>query len=219
MRRLLNYFLRGLVLIAPIAFTAYVCVTLFQAVDSWVDVGVPGAGFAITVVLITVTGALGSSFVTRSAVALVEKVLARLPFVRLLYGSTKDLLNAFVGERRRFDRPVLVRLHPDSEARAFGFVTQGTLEALALHGQVAVYLPQSYNVAGQLWALPADAVTPLDADSSEVMAFIVSGGVTALPGTRRAAVVAANGAAINGPTTRADARDTTPAAPATRLEG
>ena len=185
MRRLFNYFLRGLVLIAPIAVTAYVCVSLFRAVDGWVDLGVPGAGFAITIVLITLAGAVGSTFVTRSAVALVEKVLARLPFVRLLYGSTKDLLNAFVGERRRFDRPVLVRLHRDSEARAFGFLTQASLEALSLGGQVAVYLPQSYNVAGQLWVLPADAVTPLDADSSEVMAFIVSGGVTALPGTSR----------------------------------
>ena len=190
MRRLLNYFLRGLVLIAPIAVTAYVCVSLFRAIDGWVDVGVPGAGFLITIALITAAGAVGSTFVTRSAVALVEKLLARLPFVRLLYGSTKDLLNAFVGERRRFDRPVLVRLHADSEARAFGFVTQTTLDALALRGQVAVYLPQSYNVAGQLWVLPAAAVTPLDADSSEVMAFIVSGGVTALPGTRRAATPA-----------------------------
>ena len=185
MRRLLNYFLRGLVLIAPIAVTAYVCVSLVRAIDGWVDVGVPGAGFALTIAVITLVGALGSSVVTRGLMALVDRLVARLPFIRLLYGSTRDMLNAFVGERRRFDRPVLVRLHEGSEARAFGFLTQATLGTLDLHCQVCVYLPQSYNVAGQLWVVPADAVTPLAADSSEVMAFIVSGGVTALPGTSR----------------------------------
>ena len=188
MRRLFNYFLRGLVVIAPIAVTAYVCVTLFRLIDGWVDVGVPGAGFAITIALITIVGAVASSFITRSALGLLERVFDKLPFVRLLYGSTKDLLNAFVGERRRFDRPVLVRLQPGLDARAFGFMTQASLDALGLGGQVAVYLPQSYNVAGQLWVVPADAVQPLDADSSEVMAFIVSGGVTALPGTSRASI-------------------------------
>lgn len=186
MRRLLNYFLRGLVLIAPIAVTAYVCVSLFQAIDGWVDLGVPGAGFAITIALITLVGFAGSNFVTRSAVAVVDRTLNKLPFVRLLYGSTRDLLNAFVGERRRFDKPVLVRLSADAEARMFGFLTQGSLESLGVADHVAVYLPQSYNVAGQLWVVPARNVTPLDADSAEVMAFIVSGGVTALPGTSRA---------------------------------
>jgi uncharacterized membrane protein len=186
MRRLLNYFLRGLVLIAPIAVTAYVVVSLVRAIDGWVDVGIPGAGFALTVAVITLVGALGSTVLTKGLLALVDRLFARLPFIRLLYGSTKDMLNAFVGERRRFDRPVLVRLNSNSEARAFGFVTHATLDALQLEGQVAVYLPQSYNVAGQLWVVPADAVTPLAADSSEVMAFIVSGGVTALPGTARA---------------------------------
>lgn len=186
MRRLLNYFLRGLVLIAPIVVTAYVCVSLFQAIDGWVDLGVPGAGFAITIALITLVGFAGSNFVTRSAVAVVDRTLNKLPFVRLLYGSTRDLLNAFVGERRRFDKPVLVRLSADAEARMFGFLTQGSLEALGIVDHVAVYLPQSYNVAGQLWVVPARNVTPLDADSAEVMAFIVSGGVTSMPGTSRA---------------------------------
>ena len=189
MRRLLKYFLRGLVLIAPIAVTAYVCVSLVRAIDGWVDVGVPGAGFALAIAIITLVGALGSTVVTRGLVALVDRAAAKLPFVRLLYGSTKDMLNAFVGEQRRFDRPVLVQLHTNSEARAFGFMTQGTLDSLGLHAHVAVYLPQSYNVAGQLWVVPASAVTPLPADSSEVMAFVVSGGVTTLPGTGRGAMV------------------------------
>jgi uncharacterized membrane protein len=185
MRRLFAYFLRGLVLLAPIAITAYVCVSLFRAIDGLLGLPIPGAGFAITVALITVVGFAGSNFLTRSVVSLVDRTLARLPFVRLLYGSTRDLLNAFVGEQRRFDRPVLATLLPGSDAQALGFVTQASLEALGVADSVAVYFPQSYNVAGQLWVLPSARVRPLAADSAEVMAFIVSGGVTALPGTGR----------------------------------
>jgi uncharacterized membrane protein len=106
----------------------------------------------------------------------------RLPFVRLLYSSTRDLLNAFVGEKRRFDKPVLVTPYPGGVARALGFVTQESLSTLGLADHVTVYLPQSYNFAGSLLIFPAGAVVPLDADSADVMAFIVSGGVTALPG-------------------------------------
>lgn len=188
MRRLLAYFLRGLVLLAPIAVTAYVCVSLFRSIDGWLGLPVPGAGFALTVVLITVVGFLASNFVTRSVVALVDRVLTRLPFVRLLYGSTRDLMNAFVGEQRRFDRPVLVELVPGSDARVLGFLTQESLDRLGLVGEVGVYVPQAYNVAGQLWVLPASRVRPVAAESAQVMAFIVSGGVTTIPGAPRGAV-------------------------------
>jgi uncharacterized membrane protein len=99
----------------------------------------------------------------------------------LLYSSTKDLLSAFVGEKRRFDKPVLVEIVPGSAARAFGFVTQESLEGLGLPGHVAVYFPQSYNFAGSLVVFPVDQVRRLDAESSAVMAFIVSGGVTDVP--------------------------------------
>ncbi|MDQ3950201.1 MAG: DUF502 domain-containing protein, partial [Gemmatimonadota bacterium] len=111
----------------------------------------------------------------------VEAILARLPFVRLLYGSTRDLLNAFVGERRRFDTPVLVTLSPDSRLKALGFVTQESLERYGLDGHVAVYLPQSYNFAGNLVVVPASQVEGIRAGGADVMAFIVSGGVTGGP--------------------------------------
>jgi uncharacterized membrane protein len=113
--------------------------------------------------------------------SIVEGVLERLPFVRLLYSSTKDLLNAFVGEKRRFDKPVLVAPFASGEARALGFVTQDTLATMGMREHVAVYLPQSYNFAGSLLIFPTSVVTPLDAESADVMAFIVSGGVTVPP--------------------------------------
>jgi len=184
MRRLLNYFLRGLVLVAPLAITLYVCWVVFLRIDGWLGLPVPGLGFVLTIVLITLIGFLGSNLITRGIVAIVDQTVGRLPFVRLLYTSTKDLLNAFVGEKRRFDKPVLVRLSTESEARMVGFVTQESLDRLGLPGYSSVYFPQSYNFAGNLVVFPSSQVVPLDAASADVMAFIVSGGVTGVPLTR-----------------------------------
>jgi len=184
MRRLLNYFLRGLVLVAPLAITLYVCWIVFVRIDGWLGLPIPGLGFVVTIVLITLIGFLGSNLITRGMVAIVDHTIGRLPFVRLLYTSTKDLLNAFVGEKRRFDKPVLVRLSAESEARMVGFVTQESLDRLGLPGYASVYLPQSYNFAGNLVVFPLSQLQPLDAASADVMAFIVSGGVTGVPVTR-----------------------------------
>jgi uncharacterized membrane protein len=178
MRRLATYFLRGLVLTAPVAVTLYVCWAIFVRLDSWLGLPIPGAGFVLTLLLITLVGVLASNLVTRGVLSGIEKLLQRLPFVRLLYTSTKDLLSAFVGEHRRFDRPVSVPLAPGSDAQLLGFVTADALDDLGLAGHVAVYLPQAYNFAGNLLVVPADRVRPLAADSAEVMAFIVSGGVS-----------------------------------------
>jgi uncharacterized membrane protein len=122
--RLINYFLKGLVFLAPLAITLYVCARIFTTIDGWLGFAIPGAGFAITIVLITLVGFLAQSFLTRGVLSIVEGLLNRLPFVRLLYSSTKDLLNAFVGEKRRFDQPVLVTPFPGGVGRMFGFVTQ-----------------------------------------------------------------------------------------------
>ena len=184
MARFLNYFLKGLVLLAPLAITLYVCVRVFATIDGWLGLPIPGAGFVATVALITLFGFLASSFLTRRMLSVVEGVLERLPFVRLLYSSTRDLLNAFVGEKRRFDKPVLVRLSMQSEARMVGFVTQESLDRLGLPGYSSVYFPQSYNFAGNLVVFPSAHVEPLDAPSADIMAFIVSGGVTGVPATR-----------------------------------
>ena len=180
--RFINYFLKGIVFLAPLALTIYICVRIFTTIDGWLGIAIPGAGFAITVVLITLFGFLAQSFLTRSALNIVENLLNRLPFVRLLYSSTRDLLNAFVGEKRRFDKPVLVAPFPGGVGRVLGFVTQESLAGFGLADHVTVYLPHSYAVSGVLWIFPTSAVTAVNAESAVVMAFIVSGGVTAPPG-------------------------------------
>jgi uncharacterized membrane protein len=181
--RILNYFLKGIVFLAPLAITIYVCVQVFTTIDGWLGIAIPGVGFLVTVVLITVFGWLAQSFLTRGVLNGVESLLNRLPFVRLVYSSTRDLLDAFVGEKRRFDQPVLVTPYPGGVLRQIGFVTQESLLGLGLPGHVTVYLPFSYSIAGMVVIVPTNAITPVNADSADVLAFIVSGGVTAPPGS------------------------------------
>ncbi len=178
MRRLAGYFLRGLVIMAPLALTVYVCFSIVTAIDSWIPVNIPGVGFAITIGLITLVGALGSNVLTDGLVALIDRLLEKLPFVRLLYGTAKDFFEAFVGEKKRFDTAVLVTLYPASEAKALGFMTRKDVEMFGLVNHVAVYLPHSYAFTGQLVLVPAEHVTLVQAGSAELMTFIVSGGVT-----------------------------------------
>lgn len=178
MSRLLNYFLRGLVVVVPLALTLYVCFLIFTTIDNWLNLPWPGAGFLLALALITLIGALASSIVTRSLLGAVDRMFDRLPFVRLLYSSAKDMLNAFVGEKRRFDKPVLVAISHDRAVKVIAFLTSESLASLGLHDQVTVYMPQSYGFAGHIIVVPADRVQRIDADAAEVMAFIISGGVT-----------------------------------------
>ncbi len=180
-RRLLSYFLRGLVFVAPFAITIYVCVRIFATIDRWLGLSIPGLGFIVTVIVITLVGFLASTLLASGLLASIENMVNRLPFVRLLYSSTKDLLNAFVGEQRRFDAPVLVPLDDAGQAKGLGFVTQESLDNMGLADYVTVYLPFSYSLSGRLVLFPASRVTRLNALGTEAMAFIVSGGVTEVP--------------------------------------
>ncbi len=181
-RRVAAWFARGLLIIAPAVITVYICWLVIRWVDGLLGIDIPGVGIVVALVAITAVGALASTFVTRAALGLLDDLLERLPFVRLLYTSSKDLLNAFVGDRRRFTKAVRVSLTEDGAVGALGFVTDESLERLGLPGYVAVYLPQSYNFAGQMLTVRADRVSPLLVDSGDVMAFVVSGGVATTTG-------------------------------------
>jgi len=178
MKRLINYFLQGLIYLAPIALVVWVAAAVFTTIDGWLGLPVPGIGFLAVIVLVTGLGFLLSNFLTRRILAAVESVLDRLPFVKLLHTSMKDLMSAFVGEKRRFDKPVVVDLDAAGGVKLLGFITRTSLEDLALGDDVAVYLPQAYNFAGQLVIVKRERVRPLALDSAAVMALIVSGGVT-----------------------------------------
>jgi uncharacterized membrane protein len=182
MKRLIRWFFQGLIYFVPIALTAFVLVAAFRAIDrglgGLLGVEVPGVGVLVLVLGVTLLGFLLSNFLSRRILGAFEGLLDRLPLVKLLHGSVKDLMGAFVGEERRFDTPVTVEILPGSEIRALGFVTRDSLVDLGLGAElVAVYLPQSYNFAGQLIIIPRSRVHRIEAESAEMMALVLSGGV------------------------------------------
>ena len=177
MNWLAKTFLKGLLVVVPIAVTAYVVYAVVSTVDGWLPLHVPGAGLAITVLFILFVGFVASRTLGSKAFDLLERGLRRVPVVKLLYSSLRDLLNAFVGDKRSFDTPVVVDLMPDNGVKVIGFVTCKRFADPRLVGHVAVYMPQSYNFAGMLLIVPKERVHPLDADGASCMAFVVSGGV------------------------------------------
>jgi len=177
LRDLPGYLLRGALITGPLVATVYVLYFIFRTVDDFLPIGIPGLGLLLTMLLVGLVGYFSSNVIGSGILESLERFLRRVPFVKLVYSSIKDLINAFVGDRKSFDKPVLVRLGP-GDVRVLGFVTRESLVRLGLPDHVAVYLPQSYNFAGNLVIVPGDAVQPLAVPSGELMTFIVSGGVS-----------------------------------------
>jgi uncharacterized membrane protein len=184
LRVLVQAFLQGLLVLAPVAITLWILWRLFLLVDDLLplpETVAPGVGFALVVAAVMLVGVLTRNLLAAQALELSDRLLARVPFVKLVYGSLRDLTEAFVGQKKKFDRPVLVSLGAGIDARVIGFVTRDDLSDLGLAGSVAVYVPQSYNFAANLLVVPAENVRTLDRPASEVMAFVVSGGLTSGP--------------------------------------
>jgi uncharacterized membrane protein len=179
-RWLLNNFLRGCLVLFPIVGTVYAIwftlSTIDRLVAGLIEVPAPGLGLVVAIAVVTGVGIVASNVVGRAVVRAIERVVAAVPLVGLLYGAIRDVVGAFVGERRSFDRPAVVDL---GGIRVFGFVTVERLEDPRLAGCVAVYLPQSYNFAGNLVVVPKDRVVRLDTAGPEFLAFVVSGGLHA----------------------------------------
>jgi uncharacterized membrane protein len=179
LKSLVRYFLRGCLVTAPLGLTVYIVWVVLSTIDRLLPLQVPGLGLVATLALITLVGVLTSNVVGRTAVEIADSLLGRLPLVKLVYTSIKDLVSAFVGDKKRFDVPVAVTLTPTG-ARVLGFVTRDGLARLGLPDHVAVYFPQSYNFAGYLLLVPRTQIERLPVSASEVMTFIVSGGVSGL---------------------------------------
>lgn len=177
MKRLTKYFFEGLLVLVPLIATIYLIYFVFTKIDRIYKFETPGMGFLATILTIIIVGVISSNFLTKRIFEHLEKLFIKLPFVKMIYTSVKDLTGAFVGDKKSFDKPVLITLSPGSNVQAMGFITRESLENMGCTDKVAVYLPQSYNFAGNLLIVPKDQVTHLTADSGDVMAFIVSGGV------------------------------------------
>jgi len=180
MKRFVGYFLRGSLVLIPLAGTLYIVFLILRTLDQIIPLDIPGLGLVLTIGLITLVGFLTSNVVGRTAFDTTEKIFTRLPLVKLLYTSIKDLIGAFVGNKKRFNRPVAVALTPGGTVKALGFVTRDNLDALGYGPYAAVYFPQSYNFAGNLLMVPIELIEPLDVETGDLMTFIVSGGVSGL---------------------------------------
>ena len=178
MKRISRYFLQGLLFLVPLFATMYVIYWVFIRIDRILNLPVPGLGFVVTIVFITLVGFGASNFLTRNLVHLIDRVFARLPLVKMLYTAIKDLVNAFVGDKKSFNRPVQVVIDRESNLRVIGFATRESLDSIGIKDSMAVYLPQSYNFAGNLIIVDRGQVIPMSADPGEVMKLVVSGGVS-----------------------------------------
>lgn len=177
-RKIVRYLFSGTLFIVPLVATVYVIFLSFTWLDNLIPLPYPGLGFAIIMVAITLFGYFTSNFLFQTLVTWFDSIVNKIPLVKLIYSSVKDLLNAFVGDKKKFTKPVLVTINKDNQLHRIGFITQDDLRILGLNDMVVVYFPQSYAVAGDHFVVPKENVKPLNVSGPVAMKFIVSGGVS-----------------------------------------
>ncbi len=178
-KNIINYFLRGLLFVAPLAITFYILILIVQFLDNLIPLPIPGLGILIVFGFITFIGYTASMLITQPLYEMLEAWLVKIPLVNIIYTSIKDLMSAFVGDKKKFNTPIIVKL--SETIYRLGFMTQDDLTVLEEPGLVAVYFPHSYNFSGNSYLVPRENVRILkNINSTEVMKFIVSGGVSDL---------------------------------------
>jgi uncharacterized membrane protein len=192
-RALLRYFIKGLLVVLPLGAAFFLIFWAVRGIDNALNLSdllwtnpktgkalyIPGLGIVNVIVLILIAGILVTNVVTDPIKRWFYRWLNRLPLFKFLYSSIKDLTEAFVGEEKKFNEPVLVEIN-EFGLKKIGFMVQKDLSALNLPGEVAVYFPWSYSFAGQVVIIPADKVKPIDKSAADMMKFVISGGVSGL---------------------------------------
>ncbi|MFA9213636.1 MAG: DUF502 domain-containing protein [Candidatus Methylacidiphilales bacterium] len=177
-KKLINFFLKGLLVCIPILLTYYVVSKIVISIDKFIPVNIPGIGFIIVLVGVTFLGWFGSSIISKPVFNLLDDFLSSLPFIKIIYTSVKDLMEAFVGEKKKFSKPVIVLI--SEGVYKPGFITQDDLFEIHLPGLVGVYFPHSYAFSGNLFFVEKNKIKLFEGNSTDFMKFIVSGGVTEL---------------------------------------
>lgn len=188
--RLFEYFLQGLLVLAPIAVTIYAVYWFVSTIDSTVplfpskDAGGQGRvrnyglGFLIVITSICAIGYLSSFFLKNKIFNLFDSLMARTPGIRLIYSTVKDFFEAFAGEKKKFNKPVLASIDHTDVWRV-GFITQDQAKDFGMQDYVAVYIPMSYSIAGNVYLVPKSRVRHItDMSASDAMKFAISGGVS-----------------------------------------
>lgn len=196
LKNLLQLFFQGLIVLAPIGITIWVVISLFNWIDgilpnilhnispSLIDVNtdgslklIPGLGFIVVVALVLFVGWLSSLFVVGRLVDVLDTVLEKTPGIKFIYSSVKDFLEAFSGNKKKFDKPVLVNVDATDVWR-IGFITQKDSTDFGLINHVVVYVPHSYAISGITYFVPVERVKPVDnVSAADAMKFTVSGGI------------------------------------------
>jgi len=196
-RKFIQYFLQGLLYLAPLALTLYTIYVIFiwgdgllnRYIIKYLGFNIPGLGLIIVLLFITLVGYIGTTILFNPIIISLDKLVSQAPLVKIIYSSVKDFMSAFVGKDKKFTEPVLVKIYNGTNLEKLGFVTQRDLTSMGIDkGMVAVYLPHSYNFSGNLFIVPAENVRPLKASPAEVMKFIVSAGVTSIPHSSASAI-------------------------------
>jgi uncharacterized membrane protein len=181
--RLAAYFFKGLIVVIPVAVTVYITYSVIVMLDDFVGFKIPGLGVVITITGITLIGFFGTGLITKPLFEIFDTLMDKTPGVKFIYSAVKDMLEAFVGDKKKFTEAVLVEMSTTGIMK-IGFITKKDLSAIKtekdLSQYYAVYFPHSYNFSGNLFLVPKEKVHPVLSKSSEIMKFIVSGGVTEL---------------------------------------
>jgi len=185
MKKIFRYFLQGLLYIAPIGITVYILYMIFSFVDGllqeWLErflgISIPGLGLLITIALLVIIGFLGQTFIARPFKSIFNKLMKRIPILKVIYSAFSDLFSAFVGKEKKFNQPVIVKVNKSLDLEKLGFLTEEDLSLVDEKEKVAVYFPHSYNWSGELFLVPRDQVRIIDVPPADVLKFIVSAGV------------------------------------------
>jgi uncharacterized membrane protein len=182
---LLRSFLQGLILLSPIALTGYLLYYIFTSIDSLVPSMPRGIGFLIIIAVVTVIGYLGTRFfVGKWLFDSFSYVMAHTPGIKYIYSSIRDVINSFVGDKKRFNKPVWVCVNEGPQIWRIGFLTQDDMSSMGMNDKVAVYMPHSYAISGWVIIVDRKNVKPVDTmTSGEAMKFAVSGGITTVEET------------------------------------
>jgi uncharacterized membrane protein len=178
LRQILRSFFSGSLFIVPLLATGYFIFMSFRWLDGLLNLPYPGIGFTIILGAITIFGYFTTNFAFKAFSDWFDHLMNKIPLIKLIYSSLKDLLSAFVGDKRKFNKPVLVTINEQNNLHQIGFVTQADLTDLGLNDMVAVYFPHSYAFSGNHFIVPKSSVKPLNITGAIAMKFIVSGGIS-----------------------------------------
>jgi len=188
MKRITQYFLQGVLLVAPVAIVIYIIYTLFILLDGLlvdkleliIGFKIPGLGIVVSFIFLTLLGFIGQTALVRPFKKAFQKLLEKIPVLNLLYSSLNDLFSAFVGKEKKFNVPVKVLFNKESNLWKLGFVTRESMEPIGNKELSAVYFPHSYNFSGELYLVPSERIAKINISPADAMKCIVSGGVTHL---------------------------------------